>query len=164
MPIVTREFSSVQPSAAGTVLVMERAIDDKGREWMRGRRRVASEAQAITEMNAYDWTPQLKARETLDVVTFVRAGNSPASFTRSDLTAAELSERLTIHFMGQVLEDDKPFMLEFADWLSGQLVADVAAFMGTSKARAQPYIDRATDLVSVRTKLDTDDGRTEKLD
>ena len=163
MPIVSRGLSSVQPSAGGTVLVMERAIDDQGRVWIRGRRRVASEAQAIAEMDAYDWAPQLMDREELDAVKFVRAGNSPDSFARADLTASALSKRLTVRFMGQQLRDDQPFMLELADWLSGELVADVAAFMGTSEGRAQVMIDRATDLAGVRTTLDTDDDRTEKL-
>ena len=164
MPIVSRSLSSVQPSAAGTVLVMERAVDDKGRAWIRGRRRVASEAQAITEMNAYDWTPLLREREELDAVKFVRGGGDPGAFNRSDLTAGQLAKRLIVRFMRQRFDDDRPFMMRFAQWLSARPAGQVAIYLGVSQARAQAMIDRASDLAGIETTLDADDGRVEKLD
>ncbi len=108
MPIVSRQLSSVQPSAAGTVLVMERAIDDQGRVWKRGRRRVVSEAQAIIEMDAYDWTPQLKAADFADLLVWTQAPvkNDPGTFdlTGRDITLLEGEDFLYKHFAESVGE------------------------------------------------------------
>lgn len=164
MPIVSRNLASVQQSGGGTVLVLERAIDNQGREWIHGRRRVANEAQAITEMDARDWTSQLQEREELDAVKFVQAGGDPDAFIRFDLTASQLARLLIIRFMRQRLDDDKSFMLRFAQWLVSKTATQVARFLDVSVARAQAMIDRASDLVGIRMTLDTDDGRVEKLD
>ena len=96
--------------------------------------------------------------------TFVRAGGNPDSFARSEMTDVQLRRRLTIRFMRQRLDDDKPFMLRFAQWLSARTAVQVASFLGVSQARAQAMIGRASGLAGIKTTLDADDGRTEKLD
>lgn len=163
MPIVSRRLVYVRPRADGSVLVRENAVDHNGRVWVHGPRVVADQAAAEAEMLARDWTAGLQDHEEEDAVAFVGGGGDPGAFVRADLTAGQLSRRLTVRFMRHQVDADKPFMLRFAQWLGGKTAAQVAGFLGVSEARAQAAVDRAGSLAALKTALDADDGLVEDL-
>ncbi len=141
MPIVSRSLSSVQPSAGGTVLVMEEAIDALGRSppWIRGRRRSANEAQAIIEMDAYDWTPQLKDADFADLLVWVQAPakNDPGTF---DLTGRDIS-----------LLEGEDFLYEYFAESVGEVAILLAWWL---KAMNPPTISA----IRIRAGLNVEDG------
>ncbi len=82
--IVRRTLTSIQHCRNGTIFASFLAIDDKGREWRRSRSRFKNKAEAQTALEAYDWIPQLKAKQIQD--------------SQEDIESGKLSSLTTIDF------------------------------------------------------------------
>lgn len=125
--------------------------------------RFASRAAAQAALDAFDWRPELRDREESDAVEFVRAGGNPNSFAFTELTAKQLRRRLIKRFMRQPLGEDRDFTLRQAQWVALKTVAQLVTILGVSQAVAQRILDRATVLAGLKSTLEDDDGKREKL-
>ena len=153
MPIVTRTLESVQPSAAGTVLASFLAVDDRGREWRRGRSRFASEVAAVAASDVFDWTPQLQAFEFAELLVWVQAKNTPDSFTFTNTTLLDGEEYLLIWFAGQLGEE----AITIAWWLESLNPPTYNAIRirtGFDAAAGSRIQDRAIDLLAAEPRFD----------
>ena len=143
MPVVSRHLDYCRQQRDGTFICRERMVDHLGRNWYRGPRiGVASEAQANTDRDAYDWVPQLRNREEVDAITAVEGGADASTFTGVDLTTADLQRRLLVRFARGIFEIDRRFLLGLAPFVAGRSAGEVASALGISPARAQALIDR----------------------
>ncbi len=163
MSIVTRSLESVQQSG-GTVLASFLAIDSNGLEWRKSASRFANEAAAITASDAFDWGPQLQDFEEDKAIAFIKKGGDPGTFVKSDLTAAEFNIRLAKRFAKAIFAEDREFMCNIADWITGFTANQIENSLGISTANAQKILDRATHIRgTICAALVTDDGRIQEI-
>jgi len=157
MPIISRQLDYARPQADGTVRVRERHTDSKGFHH-HARYRATSEAASIILMNARDLTASLQNIEETDAVNFIEAGGDPNAFVRVDLTAKELRRRLIKRFARTRAIDDELFMLKVATWVSNQNAGTLSSALSISIVKAQAIIDRATDMLVLKTQIEADDA------
>lgn len=162
MSIVSRELRHVRPQRDGTVRVQERLTDSKGRVWFHSYK-AASEAEAMVAMNARDMTAQLKDREELEAVDFIKASGDPSTFVRADLTNTEFNRRLVKRFAELSFDGDSGFLRKVAGYIAGFTATQIASALGITRARAQVVLDRAVHIRdTVDVALTTDAGRVQE--
>ena len=88
MPILTRSLDSIQQTTGGIFAVFL-CTDSKGRAWRRSRSRFVDEATAQIALDAHNWTPQLQNADFDDLLAWVQALSTVASF---DLTDRDITE------------------------------------------------------------------------
>ena len=155
MPITSRQLESVQPSQAGTVLASFLAVDEQGREWRRSRSRFADEVAAQTALDSFDWTAQLEDADFADLLAWVQAKNSPASFdfTNRDLTLLEGEDRLLIWFASH--EGAQAITLAWwVESLTPPLFTVIRNRVGYAPATGTRIQDRAIALLAVEPLFD----------
>ncbi len=150
MSIVSRELQHLRPQRDGAVRVQERLTDSKGRMWFHSYK-AASEAAAISDMNARDMTEQLKDAEEQEAVAFIKEGGDPASFVKVDLTNTEFDRRLAKRFAQARFDLDSDFLRKVAGYIAGFTAAQIKNALGISLAKAQIILDRA---IHIRDTID----------
>ncbi len=164
MPIVSRVLKHVRPQRDGAVRVQEHLVDSRGRSWFHSYK-IATEAAALSRMNSWDMTVQLKDADFRDLLAWVQAKNDPRSFdfTGRDLTGPEFNRRLTKRFATARFEIDSDFMRGVAPFIASKTATQVANSLGITEVRAQVILDRA---VHIRDTIDvalvTDAGRAQE--
>ncbi len=101
MPIISRQLVQIRPTTGG-VFAEFLAVDGKGQLWSRSRARFTSEAFAQADLDAYNWTLQLRDRDFNDLLVWVQERNTVATFdlTDRDITEDEGEEFIMVWFAG----------------------------------------------------------------
>ncbi len=161
MGMISRTLEHVRPHGAG-VWVQEHMVDHLGRDWYH-RYVIRTEANAQTAMDARDMVPQLEDQERLDARRAANVGTDLTTlFPPVDITALDMDAYLAVLFNESEIDHRQTLVNTLGVYISDELtIAQLAAALGTSEARAQPVLDRAETIRdTIKPVLDADRTRT----
>jgi len=124
------------------------ATDSTGRVHGRSRRKWTNEAAAQTDLDNFDFLPELRELEKQAVYEHIASGNSPDTFVRTDLTVPGFETYILRTFARSRIKDEYDFMVNAAPWVAarnptGGGPASIKNRLGISDERAQNIHDRA---------------------
>ncbi len=158
MPILTRSLDSIQQTTGG-IFAAFLNMDSKGREWRRSRSRFADEATAQLDLDAHDWTPQLQSADFADLLIWVQARNTVASF---DLTGRDITEEQGEEFIaGTFAKSPGADAIHLAWWIESLNPPSWTAIrtrIGWTNQEGSDVQDRAISLTAAEPLFDTTIG------
>ncbi len=154
MPIATRELKHVHPQRAG-VRVQEVLTAIVGHVINHSYKAV-SEAQAITDMNARDVTPQLKAADFNELLNWVKEKNNSSAFNfvGRDITELEGEELLLTWFAENLGADAIALAWWIEDMNTATTYDPIRIRTGYDSAAGSRIQDRAIALFAVEPSFD----------
>lgn len=155
MPIISRSLDGIQQTTGG-IFAAFLSVDSKGREWRRSRSRFVDETVAQAAVDAHDWTPQLQKVDLNDLLVWVQALNTVASF---DLTNRDITEEQGEDFIaGTFAESPGDEAIRLAWWvesLSPPSWTTIRTRVGWTAQEGSDVQDRAISLNAAEPLFDT---------